>query len=254
MLQGPPEPTRCKWRWFPLIVCIAAPCGIYFIESEYEPIEHHVLITGSSSYGATLQELARDPATTLFLEVGGKWYSGGSAGVVAEALGEVNKDKDVVKQLYIIEAYRDAYADARELMRQFPVVPVLGGTVPVEDWMQPDELHEDKTSKHFEQHYTNHREAMKTMPPLLKKQCEEHAFDVVIIDGSEYSAWGEFQVVRDACKPSYIVLHDFGTIKTKLIANWFAGPGLASWEQWRNGVDKGSGWAVFRKKKAPTTP
>ena len=41
----------------------------------------------------------------------------------------------------------------------------------------------------------------------------EGAFDLILIDGNG-TGWGEFERVRDECKPRYVALHDTGTLKT----------------------------------------
>ena len=38
--------------------------------------------------------------------------------------------------------------------------------------------------------------------------------DLILIDGNEYTGWGEFERVRDECRPRYVALHDTGTLKT----------------------------------------
>ena len=55
-----------------------------------------------------------------------------------------------------------------------------------------------------------------TRPPTTRL-CAKYAFDLVLIDGNEYTGWGEFVHVRDECRPTWIALHDTGTLKTRKI-------------------------------------
>ena len=56
------------------------------------------------------------------------------------------------------------------------------------------------------------------LPPApTTRLCAKYAFDLVLIDGNEYTGWGEFVHVRDECRPTWIALHDTGTLKTRKI-------------------------------------
>ena len=68
--------------------------------------------------------------------------------------------------------------------------------------------------KHFQLYYERDLALMRKSKPQLRRLCAKVAFDLVLIDGNEYTGWGEFERVRDECKPRYVALHDTGTLKT----------------------------------------
>ena len=67
---------------------------------------------------------------------------------------------------------------------------------------------------HFDLYYQRDLQLMKRSKPQLRRLCAKVAFDLILIDGNEYTGWGEFERVRDECRPRYVALHDTGTLKT----------------------------------------
>ena len=43
---------------------------------------------------------------------------------------------------------------------------------------------------------------MRRSVPQLHKFCTAYQFDLVLIDGNEYTGWAEFNRVRTWCKPT----------------------------------------------------
>ena len=50
--------------------------------------------------------------------------------------------------------------------------------------------------------------------------CGRFDFELVLIDGNEYTGWAEFNRVRTVCRPKYLALHDTQTLKTHKIEEY----------------------------------
>ena len=61
---------------------------------------------------------------------------------------------------------------------------------------------------------------MRQSSPALHKLCAAYHFDLVLIDGNEYTGWAEFNRVRTECRPTYLALHDTQTLKTQKIEEY----------------------------------
>lgn len=83
--------------------------------------------------------------------------------------------------------------------------------------LQPNEIAKGDKGEHYKLYYTRDRDLIGSMIPQLARLCAKYAFDLVLIDGNEYTGWGEFVHVRDECRPTWIALHDTGTLKTRKI-------------------------------------
>ena len=74
--------------------------------------------------------------------------------------------------------------------------------------------------------------------------CRQLSPDVVLIDGNEYTGWGEFQVAMKSCRPKYLALHDTGTLKTAKVEK-FIQEHPKEFEMINRGVDRAA-WAVYQ--------
>jgi hypothetical protein len=61
---------------------------------------------------------------------------------------------------------------------------------------------------------------MRQSAPQLHRFCQAYHFELVLIDGNEYTGWAEFNRVRTECKPRYLALHDTQTLKTAKIEEY----------------------------------
>lgn len=66
-------------------------------------------------------------------------------------------------------------------------------------------------------YYERDKALIATREPMLQKLCETYDFDMILIDGNEYTGWGEYVILSLYCKPRYLALHDAASLKTRRI-------------------------------------
>jgi len=88
--------------------------------------------------------------------------------------------------------------------------------------MQGSEVPYAERGSHFHLYHRRDAELMRSMTPLLTPLCQESPFDMVLIDGNEYTGWAEFVRVERDCRPRYLALHDTNTLKTRRIERHLA--------------------------------
>ena len=199
-------------------------------------------ITDGTSFGAVLSALARRPDVYRVLEIG-TWFGGGSTtnlarGIresyrwkVATALNASNPSTNCIDKPYMkqrccqslvvsLEVFKPAWEHASKLLSKLPVWCILGTTVSANEMLTPKQV--PLKDEHFRLYYDRDVRLMKQSKPLLQKLCRHHHFDLVLIDGNEYTGWAEFTHVRTECQPKYLALHDTGTLKTRKIEEYLS--------------------------------
>lgn len=131
--------------------------------------------------------------------------SKGSTQCIARGLQESGRDK----LLYTIELYEPAWQYARKTFTHLPIRFILGGTVPTEMYLKPEET--PNKDLHYRLYYQRDIELSKKSIPWLYPLCLAYRFDAVLIDGNECTGWAEYQIIDRYCKPKYLMLHDVGT-------------------------------------------
>ena len=149
------------------------------------------------------------------------------------------------KILYTLEMYEPAWQHARQTYKDMPIHFILGGTVPTEDYLKPEEI--DDKGPHYQLYYLRDLELSKKAVPFLKPLCMAFKFDAVLIDGNEYTGWAEYEVVDAYCKPKYLMLHDVGTLKTKKIEQHIS-KGSSVWQLIGEGADNAK-WQIYKRKE-----
>ena len=197
-------------------------------------------VTASTTFGKALYQLARQDDVRTVLEIG-TWYGGGTTQNLARGLQETGSDK----VLYTIEMYEPAWQHARTKYSNMPIRFILGGTVPPEGYLRPEEI-PDK-DEHYRLYYQRDIELAKKTIPWLKPLCLGMEFDAVLIDGNEYTGWAEYEVVDKHCKPKYLALHDVGTLKTNKIEKVIKKGGTV-WELYKEGQDAAR-WQIYKRKE-----
>ena len=209
------------------------------------PVELKGQVTMEKTFGMELNRLAKLPDVHLVLEIG-TWYGGGSSWCIAQGLRQSIADPEKPdKWLITLEMFEPAWQYASQTLQRLPVTCVKGGTVGVEGYLTPEEMtDEDRSDEHYKLYYERDISLARESPELLRSLCSQLKFDLVLIDGNEYTGFTEYLIVERICKPKYIAMHDTGTLKTRK-----AEAALAQFpEKWKrisNGVD-GAGWAVFQ--------
>jgi hypothetical protein len=199
-------------------------------------------VTMGTGFGKALNKLAKQDDVKLFLEIG-TWFGAGSTMSIATGLKESGPEK----LLYTIEIFEPAWLYARKKLRDFPVMCLLGGTVTPSLYLTESEIPPDEKGDHFRLYYHRDMKLAAFQVPLLEPLCKNFKFDAVLIDGNEYSGWGEFNLVKDECKPKYLALHDVGTLKTRKISAYLD-QNKDEWKLLDGGVD-GAQWQIWLNQK-----
>ena len=209
-------------------------------------------MNGATSFGEALRKLARQPGVNRILEIG-TWYGGGSTQSFVEGLeGKPACTSNATHHccttfITTFEIYRPAWEYSRLFHQDNPVWLVLGTTVGVEDMLKEDEIPEDERNEHFRLYYERDRQIMQSQRPQLASHCDKLIPDVVLIDGNEYTGWGEFRVAMERCRPRWLALHDTKTLKTRKVEAYIAeNPDQFVLES--EGADAAS-WAIYRVDK-----
>jgi hypothetical protein len=205
-----------------------------------EPRTKQGQVLEGTSFGAALSAIASLPEVRLVLELG-TWYGGGStvnlgkgirdsaAATLAKSLGASAAADNCVVQgsercchslVVTVEVFEPAWEHARRYLRDLPVWCVKGSTVAAEEMLQVHEIPPRLRDQHFKLYYQRDLALMRRSTPQLRRFCAAHHFDLVLIDGNEYTGWAEFNRVRTECKPTYLALHDTQTLKTQKIEEY----------------------------------
>eukprot|EP00802_Teleaulax_amphioxeia_P016115 Tamp_16225.p1 GENE.Tamp_16225~~Tamp_16225.p1 ORF type:complete len:470 (+),score=54.31 Tamp_16225:106-1410(+) len=183
--------------------------------------------------GGFLSQLAQQTDVGLVLESG--TGLGGSSRMIAEGL-RAGGGSRAGKWLLTVEAVREMWAFASMHLAEsgLPVTCLLGTAVGPEALLRPEEVHAlwnimrqahdrspflspsgaddhfQKLQAHYEMHYEQAKRMVELGPPLLALLCSDEGlhFDVVLLDGGQYSGFAELLVVLDLCRPKYVVLDD----------------------------------------------
>jgi len=215
-------------------------------------------IDDGTTFAAALTALAARPDVRRIFEIG-TWYGGGSTQAFVDGLkGKANCVSNGTHHccdsfVTTFELYEPAWNHARRYHQDNPVWLVHGTTVGVKQMLRVDEIPETEKGEHYRLYYERDRKIMKSNAPQLADYCRQLGADVVLIDGNEYTGWGEFQVTMEFCRPKYLALHDTGTLKTAKVEA-FIREHATTFELVEKGVD-GAGWAVYRvDQRLPTVP
>ena len=102
----------------------------------------------------------------------------------------------------------------------------------------------DFSEEHFRLYYERDKALAASSPRLLPALCAAYDFDVVLLDGNEYTGKAEFAVVAALCKPHFLALHDCGTLKTRWVEAHLA-ERPSEWQRIATGQDSAK-WAIYQ--------
>lgn len=171
----------------------------------------------------------------------GTWYGGGSTQALAKGLQESGSHKVLIT----IEMYEPAWQYARKRLIGYPVICLLAGTVPKEQYLTPDEIPDEEKTEHYKLYYERDIKLAEQHEPILEPLCKSFRFDAVLIDGNEYTGYAEFKIIDSICKPKYLMLHDVGTLKTKKISVEL-NKNPQKYQLVSKGSDKDSIWEIYK--------
>jgi hypothetical protein len=236
--------VRVPGRRFPLVPSIPATNWVD------PPVSLQGQVTLSTTFGAALYGLAQRLDVHLVLE-SGTWFGGGSSWCIAQGLRKniANPDKPD-RWLMTMEIFEPAHTYAVQSLSRMPVTCLRGGTVGIDGYLSAAEAESGSRNhpggvEHFSLYYERDKALALKTPRLLPQLCSSYDFDVVLLDGNEYTGWAEFEVVRDVCKPRFLALHDCSTLKTEKVEAYLAA-NVDKWKKVSSGVDAAS-WAVYER-------
>lgn len=211
------------------------------------PVELRGQVTLHTTFGEELNRIAQLPDVHLALEIG-TWFGGGSSWCIAQGLRSSIADAGRPdKWLLTMEMFDEAWQYASQTLRRLPVTCMKAGTVGLEGYLKPEQMTaEDRASPHYELYYERDVRLAREVQPLLELLCSTYDFDLVLIDGNEYTGLAEYEIVDRLCRPRYLALHDTGTLKTRRVEELLSEKGDA-WRKMSSGMDA-AGWAVYERR------
>ncbi len=245
--QSMPLPTvdteRVPGRRMPALPALQASSW------ESPPVALRGQVTMQTTFGRELNRIAKLPEVHLVLEIG-TWFGGGSSWCIAQGLRESIKDAGRPDRwLITMELFDEAWKYSAETLQRLPVTCMKAGTVGIDGYLKREQMTEaDRASEHFALYYERDLRlaAQPEGRPMLQALCQAYDFDLVLIDGNEYTGLAEFEIVDRLCRPKYLALHDTGTLKTRKVEEILGAGGPApSWVKLSSGTDAAS-WAVYR--------
>jgi len=236
---------RVPGRRFPAVPALAADQSW-----QLPPVALQGQVVTSTTFGAALSALAQRPDVHLVLE-SGTWYGGGSSWCLAKGLrSQMSNPARPDRWLMTLEIFEPAHEYASQTLARMPATCLRGGTVGIEGYATAEEARADPDygdGEHFRLYYERDKALAASAPRLLPALCAAYDFDVVLLDGNEYTGRAEFEIVDSLCKPHFLALHDCRTLKTRAVEALLAARPL-DWKLVSSGRDSAS-WAVYENLK-----
>ena len=207
-------------------------------------------IRSSQGFAKALRKTASKPEVQRVLEIG-TWYGGGSTVQLVEGIKDrseciSNQTHHCCRSFVVtMEVFHPAWKHASLFHQKNPVWLVEGTTVGVSEMLQKKDIPPEEINEHYRLYYERDKKIMAQGKPLLRKLCKTLKFQFVLIDGNEYTGWGEFQIVRDVCKPHYLALHDCKTLKTRKVEKYLEQQNISVVAK---GFDNNAAWAIYDLK------
>ena len=167
----------------------------------------------NDSFSQEISKYASDLKYKNFLEVG-TWNGLGSTRVFVDSLKY--RTDDYI--FYSIECNKDKAIHASQMYKYFDKVHILNEVIWNEE---PDDFYnifpECKTNEMFKLWNDVDMINMKKCNIFLDRKNLPDIFDVILLDGGEFTTYYDFQLLKDRCK--ILMLDDINVSKCKLIVN-----------------------------------
>ncbi len=194
-------------------------------------------------FGLYLFELASNPRYSTFLEVG-SWNGQGSTRCLMTGIQTNNP----TAKLYSLEANGEMYARAMFFWRDTaPQLHLINGTLHKNLMtLQEVEAHPmfHKYSPAGDKYKTWHKDESDAVLGSSVFTIPEETLDVVVIDGGEYSAHGDWAVLKTK-NPKIVCLDDSQVVKNYLIRKELMES--PDWKVLVDEPDDRNGWTVFER-------
>ena len=165
------------------------------------------------TFSTFIQSYASNDKYKTFLEIG-TWNGLGSTKHFVQTLSK--RDDDFI--FYSLECNADKAQQAMELYQHIPKVHILNEVIWNEE---PADFYEIfpqcKSNELYKKWNTVDMINMKKCNVFLNRPNLPKVFDVLLLDGGEFTTYYEFQLLKDKCK--ILMLDDIYTDKCKLIVD-----------------------------------
>lgn len=184
--------------------------------------QHNVGQICNDNFSLKIRELAGMIENKTFLEIG-TWNGLGSTKQFVDVLKTRNDDYI----FYSLECNSDKCNDARNLYVAEKNIIILNEVL---FNIQPDNFYDTfpqcANNPMFKEWHKIDMENMKKCNLFLERYDLPAVFDVILLDGGEFTTYFEFQLIKDRCK--YLLLDDINVAKcTKIVEEIKSKP-----EQW----------------------
>jgi hypothetical protein len=188
----------------------------------------------NSPFGELIKDLSANNENKTFLEVG-TWNGLGSTKCFMEGF----KDRKEFT-FYSLECNPDKCHDAQKLYQNYPNVHILNEVFYDTEPSNIDEIFPElKSNSDYLKWYRVDIENMKKCDLFLERKNLPEFFDVVLLDGGEFTTYFEFQAVKNKCR--VLLLDDTKTNKCrKIVEEIKSDP--TNWEILFDRPDDRNGW------------
>jgi hypothetical protein len=172
----------------------------------------HGQIKYDDGLGAWIEKLCLDDKNTTFLEIG-TWNGLGSTKVFVDSLTK----RGSPFTFWSLECNKEKSEFARNLYTGVPGVHILNETIcngsqPADFYDIFPECQDNEMFTYWNKVDTTN---MNECPLFLERPELPDIFDVILLDGGEFTTYYEFQKLRNRCR--YLLLDDTNTSKCKRI-------------------------------------
>jgi hypothetical protein len=169
-------------------------------------------ITLDSIIGKHLYHYAKSTKYNSYLEIG-TWNGLGSTKCFVEGF---NNRQDSLYTFYSLECNTDKYLVAKDLYKNIENINILNevllNNMPSDIYNIFPELLENKDYNYWNNiDFQN----MENKNLFLNRQNLPEIFDIILLDGGEFTTWYEYNLIKDKCK--ILILDDTNTSKCKKI-------------------------------------
>jgi hypothetical protein len=167
----------------------------------------------NDSFSIEIKKLASNTNYKTFLEIG-TWNGLGSTKVFVDTLSQRN-DNYI---FYSLECNSDKATEASKLYKKYTQVKILNEVIWNEE---PPNFYEIfpqcKTNELYKKWNDVDIINMKKCKLFLERTDLPDIFDILLLDGGEFTTYYEFQILKNRCK--ILMLDDTNTSKCKLIVD-----------------------------------
>jgi hypothetical protein len=181
----------------------------------------------NTKFGKLIKKYSEDASVKSILEIG-TWNGLGSTRCIIDGLQ--NRTNDYV--FYSLECNTEKSNCAKNIYKNIDNVHILNEVIIN---AMPENIYEifPEILKNSDYNYWNSIDFsnMKDKPLFLERSNLPEIFDIILLDGGEFTTYFEYQLLKDRCK--YLILDDINVLKCKLIV-----------KEIENNLDK---WEIIEK-------